>query len=177
MTAKPRWGDFRLTHVSSTTGTLIRIAQILNGSGFGDYEHAQVYVGPSYIHLGTGWFVEAELNGARKARYPLNEGYWSSGCFPLTWHQRTDICNAAESYVGVGYSLADYLALALHRFAVPFPELKQYIATSGHMICSQLVDQCYLDAGVHLFDDGRWPGYVTPGDLYLLLESKSPATT
>jgi hypothetical protein len=37
------------------------------------------------------------------------------------------------------------------------------------MICSQLVDQCYQDAGVHLFADGRWPGDVTPADLYRLI--------
>ncbi len=34
------------------------------------------------------------------------------------------------------------------------------------MICSQLVDQSYQDAGVHLFSDGRWSGYVTPGALF-----------
>jgi hypothetical protein len=27
----------------------------------------------------------------------------------------------------------------------------------------------YQDAGVHLFDDGRWPGYVTPKSLANLL--------
>jgi len=43
--------------------------------------------------------------------------------------------------------------------------LLDYVAGTGHIICSQLVDQCYLDAGVHLFDDGRFVGDVTPGDL------------
>ncbi len=43
--------------------------------------------------------------------------------------------------------------------------LLDYVAGTGHMICSQLVDQSYLDAGVHLAEDGRFPGDVTPGDL------------
>jgi hypothetical protein len=38
------------------------------------------------------------------------------------------------------------------------------------MMCSQLADQCRADGGSHLFDDGRWPGYVTPLDIGLLLE-------
>jgi hypothetical protein len=37
------------------------------------------------------------------------------------------------------------------------------------MICSQLVDEAYLRAGVHLFDDGRDPGDVTPGDLLYVI--------
>jgi hypothetical protein len=36
------------------------------------------------------------------------------------------------------------------------------------LICSQLVDRACELAGVHLFDDGRLSGQVTPGDLYTL---------
>lgn len=87
----------------------------------------------------------------------------------LTERQRTAICAAATAYVGVPYSFLDYLAIAAHRFHLPLPGLRRYVASTGHMICSQLVDQSYQDAGVHLFADGRWPGYVTPMALYNLL--------
>ena len=40
------------------------------------------------------------------------------------------------------------------------------------MICSQLVDQCYLEAGIHLYDDGRDPGDVTPADLAELVSER-----
>jgi hypothetical protein len=52
-----------------------------------------------------------------------------------------------------------------------------FIADSGHLICSQLVDLCYLRAGAHLFDDGRLPGDVTPGDLWKLLNPKRVTST
>src|SRR5258708_29450415 len=78
--------------------------------------------------------------------------------------QRTAICLAARSNIGVGYSWADYMAIAAHRLHIPSPGLRDFIADSTHQICSQLIDTCYADAGVHLFADGRWPGYVTPAD-------------
>ena len=63
----------------------------------------------------------------------------------------------------------DYFALALHRLGIPAPELKRYIGSSKHLICSQLVDLVYAEAGIHLFTDNRWPGYVTPADLANLI--------
>jgi hypothetical protein len=69
----------------------------------------------------------------------------------------------------VGYSYLDYVALAFHSLHIPFPGLKNYIASTRHMTCSQLVDQAEKDAGVQLFKDGRWPGYVMPSDLGRLL--------
>ena len=91
--------------------------------------------------------------------------------------QRDAIVAAGLKYgnAHVGYSAADYFAIAAYRFKVGIlvPGLKAYVGSSKHMICSQLVDQCYQYAGVQLFDDKRWPGYVTPGDLADLLSAKS----
>lgn len=164
MTADTRVpGDFAAVSLPGDIGTLIRIGEGLNGEGFGEYEHALVYVG-------GGLVVEAEPGGARKRIRGVEPGdLWSTGLIPLTSVQRGDICLAADGYVGTGYSFADYLALVAHRLRIPAPGLKSFIASSGHLICSQLVDQCYQDAGVHLFDDGRWPGYVTPKSLANLL--------
>jgi hypothetical protein len=43
------------------------------------------------------------------------------------------------------------------------------LASTHELICSQLVDLCYSRANVHLFDDGRWEGFVSPEDLRALL--------
>jgi len=147
-------------------GRLIRIGQWLNGDGFADYEHA-------FVYLGGGQLVEAQPGGAELRPLSVYDGrpaLWSTGRYALTDAQRAAIAAAARGYIGVPYSAADYVALAAHRFHLPVgPLIKGYVASSRHMICSQLVDQCYLDAGVHLFSDGRWPGYVTPADLAKLL--------
>jgi cell wall-associated NlpC family hydrolase len=159
----PQPGDFELTKIAGEGGELIRIGQLLNGDGFEDYEHARLY-------LGGGQVLEAEPGGARIVPVgDYGDGLWSTGKILLTDAQRTAIVKAAHGYVGVPYSAADYFALAAHRLHIPAPGLETYVASSGHMICSQLVDRCYQDAGVQLFDDHRWCGYVTPGSLYQLL--------
>lgn len=159
----PRPGDFGVVRVGGDGGALIRLGQWLNGDGPGDWEHAFVFTGPGQ----PGYVVEAEPGGAvmsSASRY--GDVLWSSGVIPLTDAQRAAIVAAAKGYVGTPYSAADYFALAAHRLRLPGSRLlKGYVADSRHMICSQLVDQCYQDAGVKLFDDGRWPGYVTPGAL------------
>jgi hypothetical protein len=115
--------------------------------------------------------IQAEPAGADWAALtPHAKTLWSTGKIPLTDDQRDAIVKAAIGYVGTPYSFLDYAALAAHRLHIPAPHLKTYIASTRHQICSQLVDQCYADADVHLFDDGRWPGYVTPADLARLLE-------
>lgn len=162
----PLPGDFGLVKMGGEAGRLIRIGQWLNGDGFADYEHA-------FIYAGDGQIVEAEPGGAKCVPLHYDGVLWSTG-IPRQLRpfgdQRAAIVKAARGYTGTPYSFADYLALAAHRLHIPAPGLREYIASSGHMICSQLVDQCYQDAGVHLFDDGRWPGYVTPGSLYDVLK-------
>ncbi|PNE40477.1 MULTISPECIES: hypothetical protein [Streptomyces] len=161
---QPLPGDIGLTQISGVTGRLIRFGQWINGDGFADYEH-------TFLVLPGERLLEAEPGGARIR--PLSEYDGSDVLYvcpkQLTEQQRERICAAADRYVGVPYSFLDYLAIATHRVHVPVPGLRRYVASSRHMICSQLVDQCYQDADVHLFSDGRWPGYVTPMALYTLL--------
>jgi uncharacterized protein YycO len=146
--------------MGGSTGKLIHLGQVLNGDGFADYEHA-------FVYIGDGLVVEAEPGGAKKRHnhYMEDTLLWSTRVIELSGEQREKIVNAAIGYVGVGYSAMDYFALVAHRFNLPLPGLRRYVETSKHMICSQLVDQCYRDAGVQLFKDERWPGYVTPGAL------------
>jgi hypothetical protein len=168
MAVTPRPGDFGLVHINGNVGTAIRWVQLLNGDGFADYEHSFIYLGDSKRNV-----VEAEPKGAalRPFHYDPSKVYWSSGLIDLTGAQRDKIVGAAIGYVGTPYSYLDYVALASKRLHFSWaPWLKNYVASTGHMICSQLVARCYLDAGHPLFD--AWTGYVTPGDLWQLLESK-----
>lgn len=153
-------GDIGLVAIKGRVGLIIRIGQWLNGSGLIRYEHA-------FVHVGDGQVVEAMPEGARLA--PLSQ-YDTE---PVVWlhcpHPYGEaVAAAARTYVGVPYSFADYAAIAAHRLHIPAPHLRRYIDTSGHMICSQLCDRAAERGGWHLFDDGRWHGYVSPGDLYAL---------
>jgi uncharacterized protein YycO len=156
----PQPGDIGLTSITGAVGRLIRIGQWLNGNGFGDYQHA-------FIVLPDDQLIEAMPGGAIVAplsKYSDRHVLYVSPA-GLTDAQRKAICDCALKYQGVPYSFLDYVALAAHRFHLPVPRLRRYIESTGHQICSQLVDQAYVDAGQRLFDDGRWSGYVTPMDL------------
>lgn len=160
--ADPKQGDFGLTRITGYAGLLIRIGQWLNGSGWKNFEHA-------FIVMPSGNLTEAEPGGARMAalsEYP--DAAYSS--WDLTDVQRAAIVWHAHDLLGTPYSAADYFALALRRFHIPAPWLRRYIESSGHMICSQLVDACYAAAGLRMFSDGRWSGDICPADLDQVLE-------
>ncbi|MBC3841485.1 hypothetical protein GXW82_17935 [Streptacidiphilus sp. 4-A2] len=156
-----------MVRISGDVGGLIRFGQWLNGDGFANFEHA-------FISVGDGQLVEAQPGGARLApltEYDGRQAEWSTGRQALTGEQRAALVAAAHRYVGVPYSFLDYGSLALARLRLRPGFVKRYVADTRHMICSQLVDQCYQDAGIHLFRDGRIPGDVTPADLHRLLVS------
>ena len=170
MNAQPEPGDFAVCRMGGAAGRLAAIGEWLCGDRFTQYQHALLCAGGNLI-------IEAEPGGARavpldKARY--GGMLWSTGAVPLTGTQRTAICLAARSYIGTGYSWADYFAIAAHRLRLhPLDNLlRARIASTRSLICSQLIDRCFQDAGVQLFDDARWNGYVTPADLAALIESK-----
>ena len=157
----PQLGDFGLVKMNGDAGRLIRFGQWLNGDGFADYEHAVVYVGNDRI-------IEAEPGGAKLSHVTrYKDILWSTGWVDLTDAQRRVIALTARALEGTPYSTVDYFAIAAKRLHIPgFGLLKRYVASSKHMICSQLVDYCYQAAGVELFPNHRWNGYVTPADLY-----------
>ncbi|WP_328766942.1 hypothetical protein [Streptomyces sp. NBC_00286] len=161
---QPQPGDIGLTQITGHVGAMIRLGQWLNGDGFGRYQHA-------FLVLDDDTLLEAQPGGARITQVSAYDDRNTLYVYPggLTDAQRQAICDAGRRYVGTPYSFLDYFALATRRMRIPAPGLRAYIASTRHMICSQLVDQAYLDAGVHLFADGRWPGYVTPMALYHLL--------
>jgi cell wall-associated NlpC family hydrolase len=164
----PEAGNFVVVSTKGDLSELIKLGEVFVG-GYTQWTHAAICT--SVDDDGNAWIVEAEPGGAVHVPFHYY-GYnylWSID-FPLTPAQQQKLATAALGYVGTPYSFADYAAIALHRFRVPIPQLKAYIGDSGHLICSQLVDKCYQDAGIQLFNDGRWNGYVTPGDLGKLIQ-------
>lgn len=169
---EPRIGDIGLTTISGWGGRAIRFGQWLNGSGWGKVQHAFVVVAAEPGTGDEGTIVEAMPGGARMIRNWHPESHY----LVCPDEHRHAVAEAARRCVGVPYSVADYLALALHRIHIRTPRLKRYIESSRSMICSQLADHAAMRGGWHLFKDGRWEGDVTPMDLevlYVIQESLS----
>jgi hypothetical protein len=172
-------GDFAAAQIRGDAGVLITAGEFLYERGpLGirkkpRYQHAIFYAGgPDDLIL------EAEPGGARLRPFHYDPAtvLWSSDnpALTLTPGQRARVMEVAEKYKGIPYSGLDYEALALHRLHIPAPGLRKYIASTGHMICSQLVDQCRLELDSHLFTDPpRWPGYVDPEDLAVLIGAQT----
>ena len=175
-------GDFCCLPASDEDGRLSRVGKRLNGSAFTEYKRAEIYVGdPAQktlmrgqvipkLRMSYGWTLSAHPSGARLKELgcspeQLPGALWSSGAISLTDAQRNDIVAVAMQCQSVKYSALDYLALAAHRLGMKDPALRRYIASGKHMQPARLVDHCYDEAGIHLFDDKRWNGYVTPADL------------
>jgi hypothetical protein len=45
-----------------------------------------------------------------------------------------------------------------HPLSCPLAQPPGSLSSTGHLICSPLVDSYYAANGEHLFTDGRWPG-------------------
>jgi cell wall-associated NlpC family hydrolase len=158
-------GDFGLYKGTDTVGRLIELGEWANGDGFSRYSHA-------FVLLDDATILEAEPGGARirpVEEYPAELITWSSWDLSALPGMRSLIVTHARLLLGTPYSFLDYFALATHRLHLSAPGLQRYVASTGHMICSQLVDEVYRRAGLQLFADGRWPGYVTPADLEAVL--------
>lgn len=175
--AQPRPGDFCCVPVCGPVGLGITVGQWLDGDRFQFYDHAEIYVGRADKAGPFGYTVSAYPDRRGKRALPcqparLPGSLWSSGLIDLTGSQRVGITEWALAHDDTGYAFADYGALVLHRLRIPAPGLREFIAASGHRICGQFTDAAYAANGVPLFPDGRWEGYVTPGDLAMLLQGR-----
>lgn len=157
-----RPGDYFLTQIGGPVGLAIRVAQGLCGD-WSRYTHAGVI-------LDDGTIIAAQPGGARIE--PLSsiasKKHLALGQMPLTMAERAEVVAVARSFEGVPYSFLNYLSLTLVTLGIRPKWLLRYVAGTGHVICSQLVDKVYPLATygrVNLFDDGRFAGDVTPGDL------------
>jgi hypothetical protein len=167
---EPTPGTIGLVRMGRPTGGIIRCLQWLNGSGFEDYEHAVLY-------LGNGQIIEAMPGGARICpvdEYAGQEIFWCTAIARATDKYLARAVEIAHTFEGVRYSFLDYLELVAARLHVPSPQLRAAIASTGHMICSQLCVRALDLAGAILFPD-RWRGLVAPGDIYELeMSLRSP---
>lgn len=178
--ADPEPGDFVCVPIAGEVGTGIKVGQWLAGDHHIEYQHAEVYVGKvdgapdddapwGYTYSAYPDDGKGTRSGKRALPAPphvLPGAIWSSGVIKLTTEQRQGIVQWCYAHPSIQYSFVDYGAIALKRFGIRPPALRTYIESSKRMICSYYADAAMLNgAGVHLFDDGRWPGEVTPGDL------------
>lgn len=166
----PQPGDFGLSTIGGTIGWWINLGQSLIGDP-SRFTHA-------FVVLDDQTVMEAMPGGARISPLaPYLDGETVFSSMDLSDYQREGIVTHARSFEKIPYSFIDYTWLALDHWGFKPEWLKNKIKGTGHMICSQLVDEAYLRAGVHLFDDGRDPGDVTPGDLlYVILLHKTKHT-
>jgi hypothetical protein len=163
----PRPGDFAVVDTLTRTSRLIQLGEALSRGGFTMFNHAVIC---SRVRRdGTVYIVEATPHGAEENvwHYDDHDHLWSTGLVKTS----TKAGKAALAYVGTSYSWLDYAAIAARASHLWAPGLRHYVASKKHLVSSQLVDRAELDAGVHLFADHRWPGYLRPSDLAdLILE-------
>lgn len=158
-------------------GIAISAGELFYNGKWGRHDHAEVYIGGADDNARWGYTVSAYPNrqGMRPLPGPPSEipgAVWSTGRIELTFEQRAGIVQYCRENFRIGYGWADYAALTVHRLGIPAPGLEAYIASTKTQICSQFVDSAYLlGGGVHLFSDGRWPGYVTPESLAELISA------
>lgn len=154
-------GQFGLSTISGRAGWWVGLGQFLIGDA-SRFSHA-------FVCVGNGEVVEAMPGGADLT--PLS--YYTEGPkaavtvfsdLDLTDDQRITIAATARALINTPYNFLDYLVIALDHWGIRPKRLRKYMADRGHLICSQLVDLCFLRAGVHLFE-GVDPGDVSPGDL------------
>jgi hypothetical protein len=163
----PRPGDFAVVDIRTRTSRRVRLAKALSRGGFIMFDHAVIC---SRVRRdGTVYIVEALPDGAREClwHYDDHDHLWSTGIVKTSPRAG----RAALAYVDTPYSWLDYAAIAAHSRHLWAPGHRHYVASTRHLIGSQLVDRAELDAGVHLFADCRWPGYVRPSDLAELILS------
>jgi hypothetical protein len=166
-------GTIGLTLIGGEVGKLIHLGQFLAETPADEwlkpddeppYEHA-------FVYLGDGKIIEAEPGGARIADVTeYSTVYWCTHIAAQFTPAAIEVAShSALDFEGVKYSFLDYFALAARRlYLFPlYPLLKRRVASSKHMICSQLCDAAYRINGMQIFKDKRWPGDVMPMDLYI----------
>lgn len=158
----PRIGSYGVTATKGWVAWGIRLLT------FSRYNHAFI-VGPS------GLIVEAQPGGARighisqypNARYNIHD--------QIPDDVRQDIWRTALGFTtanngrGIGYGWLDDAALFFRFFGIWIPWINERIARQDRLQCAQLVDLAYSRCGQTLFDNGREPLAVDPGDLADLL--------
>jgi len=185
MTRHPMPGDYFVTsdgpQQPSLRGSLY--ANIIQWVTDSPYNHAGICLSGASV-------VEAAPGGVRIAPiepYLGSNTLWSTGLplpgcpYPLDPFRASMVRDAAVSVLRTPYGWTDVLVIGLAQKKAgswnrlhPGPLAGQpwwvrRLARTDRFICSQLVDWAFLQAGVHLFSDGRASQFCSPGDLGRLL--------
>lgn len=164
MTYDPIPGEFFVVRTPGWVGRGIRVVTD------SDVNHAGLY-------LGDGRTLEAQPSGAIFGRVSnYGEALWSGTNPTLLEVARTygaKLADQAFTHHGDRYSFVDCACIGLaNLFGVHVPPPVRQRLNDPHMnMCSQLVDRIHMEVGVHLFQDGRLPGDVSPGALRDLITS------
>lgn len=135
-------------------------------------------VNHAFIYTGDGRIVEAVRHVQLGYTDEYDDIIWSTGRLPAeltpSTSQREEIVSSALGMCGDKYNVWDIVAIGLAQKRLGHTVndrtwWAKRLNADGREICSQAVDKAYLAAGLHLFDDGRLAGLVSPGDLYKLL--------
>lgn len=160
-------GQYGVVRTHTPIGWLIRLA-------------TRSQVSHAYIYITEDLIVEATWAGAvitHASKFEKATSLHPVSRFPLTPAEQDAVTTAARALVGTPYGFLDILALGLVSLGVQWKWARRVTAREKGLICSQLVDRAYRNAGIHLYTDGRPDGSVTPGDLLLLLAERSLLTT
>lgn len=155
-------GTIVLGRITGFVGKLVWLGQAINGDS-SYWTHAGIVTKNPRV-------FEARPNSAGYSTLNGPNGQWAVWDlvpWDLTEAQRAAIVAECHRRAGTGYNWGTYFYLAAYRLRLPLVTqlLAKRVARSDKMICSQMVDDIYRVCGIHLFDDGRLPHDVTPGDL------------
>lgn len=160
---KPKPGTIGLSMIAGFGGKLINIGQALHGDPSG-WTHAFVVVDDSRV-------IQAMPKGAEYGSldYYLIPGnaVFLPGWPTIPKMDAINFTDVADGLIGTPYGFTDYLSLAFYGWGIKLPITRKRIISKGTMICSQLVDEFFARLDIPLFDDGRLPMDVTPGDLHI----------
>ena len=154
----------------STSGKIGRLVQFMDDS---NWNHMTVAINDLEC-------VSAEPGGARIrliSEYDNDEVAWSQ--FELTDAQRDNITMWAFNHLGTDYDYLGFVAIAITKILGPLAPrwLLRYIATRNRLVCSYLVDLALQAGGIHLFNDHRPRGAVTPGSFGKKYKARGWATS
>jgi hypothetical protein len=175
----PRPGDAGFATIAGAVGEIPYWGQALLRDGC-RFDHVFWVVNAiGDPHFPDGRIVQAMPHGAEyQPLEPRLKPGFAYASVPLIDDQRSMVPAIAAGFVearggrGIGYSWLSYPAIAAVQYHIPIPHLKAYIGKRTDLICSQLVDEGLRRVGHQVFDDGRWRGDVTPGDLYYALDPR-----
>lgn len=175
-------GDIGFTQIGGALGVAIKYGQrLIDGKrvfhAFEDMEfeptHVRVVTAPSDYSGTPAKAIEAMPSGAREISIlsaPDPSVVYVR--LPLSDRQRRIVTSYAKPLLGCRYGFSDYLSLAVKHWGVNWGWLENYIVNNNRMICSQLADEVLHRVGYKVFDDGRLPHDVTPGDLFSALSTQ-----